>query len=124
MFHSPSDIAEKPPAPGQAIRAGRLGRRRIPSKSRATDGLTVTFRHHRSSPRRYRWSIKASCRTCSARVRAWWSEGKLEPGGLFRASEVLAKHDENYMPPEVAEALKEAGQWQPAAEGAAQEDPY
>ncbi len=32
--------------------------------------------------------------------------------GVFRASEVLAKHDENYMPPEVAEALKKSGQWQ------------
>ena len=33
-------------------------------------------------------------------------------GGLFIADSVLAKHDENYMPPEVAEALKAAGQWQ------------
>ena len=31
--------------------------------------------------------------------------------GVFVASEVLAKHDENYMPPEVAEALKRSGQW-------------
>jgi cytochrome c-type biogenesis protein CcmE len=31
--------------------------------------------------------------------------------GVFAASEVLAKHDENYMPPEVAEALKQAGVW-------------
>jgi cytochrome c-type biogenesis protein CcmE len=35
--------------------------------------------------------------------------GSLEPGGTFRAEEVLAKHDENYMPPEVAEALAEQG---------------
>ena len=38
------------------------------------------------------------------------TEGKLA-NGIFMADEVLAKHDENYMPPEVAEALKEAGQW-------------
>ena len=38
--------------------------------------------------------------------------GKLEPDGRFRATSVLAKHDENYMPPEVAKALKEQGVWQ------------
>ena len=40
------------------------------------------------------------------------SVGKLEPDGRFRATSVLAKHDENYMPPEVAKALKEQGVWQ------------
>ena len=39
-------------------------------------------------------------------------EGRLLPGGVFRADGVLAKHDETYMPPEVAEALKESGRWQ------------
>ncbi len=38
--------------------------------------------------------------------------GKLEADGRFRATTVLAKHDENYMPPEVAKALKEQGVWQ------------
>lgn len=38
--------------------------------------------------------------------------GKLDTDGRFRASTVLAKHDENYMPPEVAKALKEQGVWQ------------
>ncbi len=38
------------------------------------------------------------------------AEGVME-GGVFRASEVLAKHDENYMPPEVAEALRKSGKW-------------
>lgn len=39
------------------------------------------------------------------------AEGALDGVGLFLASEVLAKHDEKYMPPEVAEALREQGQW-------------
>lgn len=39
-------------------------------------------------------------------------EGRLLPGGVFRADGVLAKHDATYMPPEVAEALKESGRWQ------------
>ena len=37
------------------------------------------------------------------------AQGKMSADGTFRASEVLAKHDENYMPPEAAEALKRAG---------------
>jgi cytochrome c-type biogenesis protein CcmE len=38
-------------------------------------------------------------------------EGKLGADGVFRADEVLAKHDETYMPKEVADALKKSGQW-------------
>jgi cytochrome c-type biogenesis protein CcmE len=38
-----------------------------------------------------------------------------QPDGVFRASEVLAKHDETYMPKEVADALKKSGRWNPAA---------
>ena len=37
------------------------------------------------------------------------ANGRLQPGNIFKADEVLAKHDENYMPPEVAQALKAAG---------------
>jgi cytochrome c-type biogenesis protein CcmE len=40
------------------------------------------------------------------------AEGRLEPGGIFRADTVLAKHDESYMPREVADALKAQGRWQ------------
>jgi cytochrome c-type biogenesis protein CcmE len=40
------------------------------------------------------------------------AEGRLGADGVFTASEVLAKHDENYMPPEVADALKKQGHWQ------------
>ena len=43
------------------------------------------------------------------------AEGTLNPEGVFMARQVLAKHDENYMPPEVAEALKKSGQWQGAS---------
>ena len=39
------------------------------------------------------------------------AEGTLGADGVFVAREVLAKHDENYMPPEVAKAIKDAGQW-------------
>jgi len=39
------------------------------------------------------------------------TEGTLEPGGTFKADSVLAKHDEKYMPKEVADALKKQGHW-------------
>jgi cytochrome c-type biogenesis protein CcmE len=42
------------------------------------------------------------------------AEGRLGADGVFAATEVLAKHDENYMPPEVAEMLKKQGHWQGA----------
>ena len=43
------------------------------------------------------------------------AQGKLGPDGVFVADQVLAKHDETYMPPEVADALKRSGHWQPEA---------
>lgn len=47
------------------------------------------------------------------------TEGRLDPGGMFAASTVLAKHDENYMPREVADSLKQQGLWrEDAAKGA------
>ncbi len=52
------------------------------------------------------------CRRCFARARAWWRWGALNPVGTFAATEVLAKHDEKYMPPEVVDALKRSGRWQ------------
>ena len=56
--------------------------------------------------------MPASCRISSARVRGS-SPGETlsRTTGVFEAVEVLAKHDETYMPPEVAEALKESGYW-------------
>ncbi len=44
------------------------------------------------------------------------TEGRLGPDGIFVADTVLAKHDENYMPKEVADALKAQGHWQDGAE--------
>ena len=48
------------------------------------------------------------------------AEGKLDKDGVFIADNVLAKHDENYMPPEVADSLKKAGVWKAKDTKAAQ----
>ena len=50
------------------------------------------------------------------------AQGQVRADGLFAATEVLAKHDENYMPPEAVEALKRAGAWQHDAEAATIEE--
>lgn len=53
------------------------------------------------------------------------AQGKIDEDGTFLASEVLAKHDENYMPAEVAESLKQAGVWNDGSghgDGAVQDD--
>lgn len=51
------------------------------------------------------------------------AKGRLGADGVFRASEILARHDETYMPPEVADALKRAGHWQHADPAAAKPAP-
>ena len=51
------------------------------------------------------------------------AEGRLRGDGVFAATSVLAKHDEKYMPPEVADALKKAGRWQEGGEPAGRETP-
>ena len=50
------------------------------------------------------------------------AQGTLDTGMVFQASEILAKHDETYMPKEVADALKQAGYWQHDGAAAAGED--
>jgi cytochrome c-type biogenesis protein CcmE len=47
------------------------------------------------------------------------AEGMLQTDGVFHADSVLAKHDENYMPPEVAKKLKEQGMWRGDGQDAA-----
>ncbi len=112
FFYSPSDLlAEKVPE-SRALRLGGLVEE--DSVKRLADGLTVEFRVTdlaNAVPVTYRGILPDLFREGQGVV----AEGRLGADGVFVADEVLAKHDENYMPPEVAEALKEAGQWQGGA---------
>jgi cytochrome c-type biogenesis protein CcmE len=56
----------------------------------------------------FRWSIKASCRIYLRRDRGCVAQGRVGDDGVFYADQVLAKHDENYMPPEAGQALDNA----------------
>ena len=107
FFHSPSDLAEKPVPPGRTFRLGGL----VEEGSYVKEGVVITFKVTdlaQSVPVRFRGLVPDLFREGQGVV----AEGQLDAEGVFVASNVLAKHDENYMPPEVAESLKKSGQWQ------------
>ncbi len=108
FFYSPSDLAKRELPPARPIRLGGLVEEE--SVTRQADGLTVAFRItdlSESVPVVYKGILPDLFREGQGVV----TEGTLGADGVFVASEVLAKHDETYMPPEVAEALRAAGQW-------------
>ncbi len=108
FFYSPSDLAEKEVAPGRPLRLGGLVEEG--SVERGTDGLTTAFRVTDLSNTisvTYTGILPDLFREGQGVV----TEGTLGPDGTFVAREVLAKHDENYMPKEVADALKKSGKW-------------
>ena len=109
FFYLPADLAEKELPPDRSIRLGGLVEEG--SVQRGADGLTVEFKvtdMTRSVPVTYKGVLPDLFREGQGVV----TEGTLNPAGVFVAREVLAKHDENYMPKEVADALKESGRWQ------------
>ena len=106
FFYSPSELAAKPPAPDRRVRIGGL----VEAGSLEKNGQDVRFRitdTARSVIVTYRGLLPDLFREGQGVV----AQGTLAADGSFRANEVLAKHDETYMPPEVAEALKKSGRW-------------
>jgi cytochrome c-type biogenesis protein CcmE len=106
-FHMPKDIMAKEITEGRRIRLGGL----VAAGSIKRDGTTVEFGitdTQATIPARYTGVLPDLFREGQGVV----AEGKLDAAGRFIADTVLAKHDENYMPPEVAKALKEQGMWQ------------
>jgi cytochrome c-type biogenesis protein CcmE len=109
FFYSPSDLAEKAIGPERRIRIGGLVEQQ--SLTRRPDGREVRFRVTDGKATIavvYEGVLPDLFREGQGVV----AEGRLRQDGVFAASSVLAKHDENYMPPEVADALKKAGRWQ------------
>jgi len=110
FFFSPTEIAEKQITADQRLRVGGLVEEG--SVSKAEDGVTVQFAVTdtvNKVPVAYKGILPDLFREGQGVV----IEGRLI-NGVFKADNVLAKHDENYMPPEVAEALKKSGTWQHA----------
>jgi cytochrome c-type biogenesis protein CcmE len=108
FFYSPSDVAEKRIKPGQRIRLGGLVEEgSVKRGEKTTVQFTVTDTA-KTITVMYTGVLPDLFREGQGVV----TEGKLGSDGVFIADSVLAKHDENYMPPEVAEALKKQGVWQ------------
>lgn len=113
FFHTPREVVEKHIAPGKRIRLGGLVEQ---GSVKRGSGLSVEFAitdTARSIPVRYTGILPDLFREGQGVV----AEGRLDTAGVFTADTILAKHDENYMPPEVAEALKKEGVWQGDAKG-------
>ncbi len=107
FFYSPTEIQTKAVAAGVPVRLGGLVkegswvRNGESNDFTITDGATEVTTH-------YQGILPDLFREGQGVVVA----GTLTPAGSFAATEVLAKHDENYMPREVVEALKANGEWQ------------
>ena len=105
FFFSPTQVAAKEAPLNKTFRLGGLVQ--TGSVKRLPDGLTVQFivtDTGRSIPVQYKGLLPDLFREGKGVV----AQGRLEADGVFRAQEVLAKHDENYMPPQAAEAIARA----------------
>ena len=109
FFYSPSDLAEKAVAPERRIRIGGLVETN--SLVKQADGHAVAFRVT-DGKTELRVVYDGILPDLFREGQGVVAEGKLRADGVFTASSVLAKHDEKYMPPEVADALKKSGRWQ------------
>ncbi|MFK8252211.1 cytochrome c maturation protein CcmE [Ancylobacter terrae] len=107
FFRSPSDIASAPPAPGTRLRIGGLVKDGSVVK---TDGTHVRF-VVTDGPSDLSVAYVGLLPDLFREGQGVVAEGAIEPDGTFRADTVLAKHDEKYMPKEVADALKKSGHW-------------
>jgi cytochrome c-type biogenesis protein CcmE len=106
FFYTPSQVFANEAPVGKSFRIGGLVENG--SLKREADGVTVQFvvtDTAKSIPVYYRGILPDLFREGKGVV----TQGKLAPDGRFHAEEVLAKHDENYMPPAAQEAINEAG---------------
>ncbi len=107
FFYSPSDITEKSVVPGQRFRLGGLVKE---GSVQRNEGAMIRFAvtdGGKTTPVLFHGELPDLFREGQGVV----AEGRLGDDGTFMADSVLAKHDEKYMPPEVAAALKKRGVW-------------
>lgn len=108
FFNSPTEIAEKQVAPGTRLRIGGLV---APGSVVRAEKLDVSF-DVTDGNKAIRVAYTGILPDLFREGQGIVAEGVLQPGGSFKADSVLAKHDEKYMPREVADALKKQGHWQ------------
>jgi cytochrome c-type biogenesis protein CcmE len=105
-FYSPTDVVTKHVASGVAFRIGGLVKQKSVHRNGADISFVVTD-EKTDIPVSFEGELPALFREGQGVV----ASGALTKAGTFDATEILAKHDERYMPPEVVEALKKAGRW-------------
>lgn len=110
FFYAPSDVVARDVMPGQAIRLGGLVKEGSWTRQGEENIFTVTDGGH-DIVTHYVGILPDLFREGQGVV----AEGSLGADGRFEANNVLAKHDENYVPKEVVEALKAQGEWRPEA---------
>jgi cytochrome c-type biogenesis protein CcmE len=98
-FYSPGDVARQGLPLGRAIRVGGIVE--AGSLRKEADGVTIRFRVRDETAHRVEVRFRGITPDLFKENSGVVAEGRFEPGGLFVASEILAKHDENYMPPEL-----------------------
>ncbi len=116
FFYSPTDVVQKHPGTGKRLRIGGLVE--TGSLTRSDGGTRFNFRvtdGKTDMAVTYVGVAPALFREGQGVV----AEGRLGSDGSFTAATLLAKHDEKYMPPEVAAALKKSGEWRPDEQAAA-----
>ena len=113
FFYSPSEMKERAVAVGTPIRLGGLVKEGTWVRTGETNDFVVT-----DGESEMRVHFVGILPDLFKEQQGVVAEGALGPDGTFTATNVLAKHDENYMPKEVVESLKERGEWQ--REGAPQ----
>ena len=110
FFYAPSDVAARLPAPDQAVRLG--GMVAAGSVKRAADGVSVAFTvtdGKATTPVTFSGIVPDLFREGSGVV----AEGHFNPDRSFTATNLLAKHDEKYMPPQVAGKMHETRTLEP-----------
>lgn len=107
FFYTPSEITEKGVAPGQRLRLGGLVEEGSWKRGEGTVNNFVMTDTIKTIAVSYNGQLPDLFREGQGVV----AEGVIDAGGTFVADTVLAKHDENYMPKELADSLKEKGVW-------------
>ncbi|HZH53289.1 MAG TPA: cytochrome c maturation protein CcmE [Microvirga sp.] len=108
FFNSPADVQAKNVQPGTRFRLGGLVKEGSVQRG---ENQQVSF-EVMDAEASIRVSYKGLLPDLFREGQGVVAEGALDPAGIFKADTVLAKHDENYMPREVADALKKQGHWQ------------
>ncbi|MCP4934316.1 MAG: cytochrome c maturation protein CcmE [bacterium] len=107
FFYSPTDLVEKQVKPGQRFRLGGLVEEGSLVRGQSTK---ITFKVT-DNAKTVDVSFEGVLPDLFREGQGVVAEGKLNTRGVFVADSVLAKHDENYLPPEVASSLKKKGVW-------------